>query len=192
MVSQIAMTCERKFSLWFHKSTSAATTIPTANAIPANAASEAAETPSTVEANETITDSPPSKAIENPSTVSVAVEKIPKNSPIVLIAETTFPTHAISEPRANITGPTVPMIKAVHLTQPSTGRLSQIVPRTRTTLSLNVMMVCFMFSMSCLILASLLPRPATKFSAAAFMELNEPDTVVLASLAVVPVTPNLS
>ena len=190
------MTCERKFSLWFHKSTSAATTIPTANAIPANAARAAAETPLAALPNETIMASPPSKAIEKPSTAAVPLEKNPASEliapPIVLSAETTFPTQIIKVPSTVIIGPAAPTISAVHLTQPSTGRLSQIVPRTRTTLSLNVMIVCFMFSMSCLILASLLPRPATKFSAAAFMELNEPETVVLASLAVVPVTPSLS
>ena len=182
MVSQIAVTCARKFSLLFHKSTSAAPTRATAATMPAKAARAPADSPL--------------KAAPRPLAAVEPLEKNPTTEliapPIVLNAETTFPIQMIKVPNIAIIGPAAPMISAAHLTQPSTGRLSQIVPRTRTTLSLNVMIVCFMFSISCLILASLLPRPATKFSAAAFMELNDPETVVLASLAVVPVTPSLS
>ena len=80
-------------------------------------------------------------------------------------------------------------ITPIHFCQSSSGKLSHIVESTPLTLSTNVFTVSHRFCMSNSMSALESPKPAVKFWSAAFMESNEPLTVSLASLAVVPVMP---
>ena len=111
---------------------------------------------------------------------------------IKLIVLISLAITEITPPIAIKAGPADTAISPNHFCQGASGRLSHIVFKTRTTLSLKVKIVSFKSSIKPSMSASPLPSPATRFSNDAFIDWKEPATVSLASFAVVPVIPSLS